>query len=91
MQGSGRRYRKVVVFLRRLLAVIRTSALGEAWSNASWSPAADKASVVESPGENGISPALLAGVLPNALDRFNTAAFMSTLCSLSRMNNCEKL
>ena len=38
----------LVVFLRRLLAGIRTSALGEALSSASWAAAtADKDSVVE--------------------------------------------
>ena len=38
---------RLVVFLRRLLAGIRTSALGETLSSASWAAATDKASVVE--------------------------------------------
>ena len=37
----------LVVFLCRLLAGIRTSALGEALSSVSWAAAADKVSVVE--------------------------------------------
>ena len=67
------------MFLRRLLAGIRTSALGEALSSASWAVAADKASVAEWPGENRISPTTLASAQPNASDHFNTAAFMSTV------------
>ena len=55
---------RLVVFLRRQLAGIRMSALGEALSSASWATAADKASVVEWPGENQISPTPLAGVQP---------------------------
>ena len=70
---------RLVVFLRRLLAGIRTLALGEVLSSASWAAAADKASVVEWPGENRISHTPLSGVQPMTSSRFNTAAFMSTV------------
>ena len=38
---------RLVIFLHRLLAGIRTSALGEALSSAPWVAAANKVSVVE--------------------------------------------
>ena len=56
-----------VVFLRRLLDGVKTSALGEALSSAAWAATADKASVVEWPGENRISPTPLAGVQPKLI------------------------
>ena len=68
---------RLVVFLCHL-AGIRTSALGEAMSSALWAAAADKALVVEWPGEDRISPTPLAGVQPKTeFDPFNTTAFMS--------------
>ena len=80
---------RLVVFLRRLLAGIRVSALGEALSSASWAAATDKASVVELTREESNSSRIL-DVQPNlqtvSILPFLCLQHITTLCGLSRMN-----